>query len=180
MLRTLLSTCLAITLLCVHPTVHAEPPTEFSLESPTHDTTLKLSDLKGKVVALHFLLKTECPYCLKYTRTYAKAAEKDTNVVHLFIKPDSAEEIKAWAAHMDATGLKEAPVIYRDVDASLADSYKIPSGYQFHGQTVHFPAVVVLNDQGSELFRYVGKNNSDRLSYADFQKRLAAAQKKDK
>jgi hypothetical protein len=31
----------------------------------------------------------------------------------------------------------------------------------------------VLNEQGEELFRYVGKSNADRLSYEDFEKRLA-------
>lgn len=165
-------------LIFLSPQLYSEPPQDFTLDSPTHNSSIKLSELKGKMVAIHFLLKTECPYCLRYTRNYAKSAEGTADVVHLFVKPDTAEEIKAWAAHLDAKGLKETPAIYRDPDAKLAKAFKIPDGYKFHGQSVHYPAVVVLDSNGRELFRYIGKNNSDRLSYTDFQKRLADSPKK--
>jgi len=55
--------------------------------------------------------------------------------------------------------------LYRDADAALAEAYHIPGGYAFHGQTVHFPATLLLGPDGREVFRYVGKNNSDRLSF---------------
>ena len=55
--------------------------------------------------------------------------------------------------------------IYQDVDATLADQFNIPNGYQFHGQVVHYPALILLNDKGEEVFRYIGKNNSDRFSF---------------
>jgi peroxiredoxin Q/BCP len=168
----------SICLLFLSPSLFSEPPKDFTLDSPTHNSSIKLSELKGKTVVIHFLLKTECPYCLRYTRSYAKSAESTADVVHLFVKPDTAEDIKAWAAHLDAKGLKETPAIYRDPDAELAKAFKIPDGYKFHGQSVHYPAMVVLDSNGKELFRYVGKNNSDRLSYDDFQKRLADSSKK--
>lgn len=50
------------------------------------------------------------------------------------------------------------------MDAKLADQFNIPSGYQFHGQVVHYPALVLLNKNGEEVFRYIGKSNSDRFS----------------
>jgi peroxiredoxin Q/BCP len=50
-------------------------------------------------------------------------------------------------------------------DAKLADQFNIPDGYQFHGQIVHYPALALLNEKGEEVFRYVGKNNSDRFSF---------------
>ena len=55
--------------------------------------------------------------------------------------------------------------IYQDADAKLADQFNIPNGYQFHGQVVHYPALILLNDKGEEVFRYIGKNNSDRFSF---------------
>lgn len=168
----------SVSLLFLSPQLLSEPPKDFTLASPTHDSSIKLSELKGKTVAIHFLLKTECPYCLKYTRNYAKSAEGNQDVVHLFVKPDTAEEIKAWASHLDSRGLKETPPIYQDPNAQLAKAFKIPDGYKFHGESVHYPAVVVLDANGKELFRYVGKNNSDRLSYDDFQKRLSDSQRK--
>lgn len=143
-------------------------------ESPTHKESFTLSKAKGKTVVLHFLLKTECPLCLRYTQTYAKQSKDRSDVVHVFLKPDNVAEIKKWASHLDAKSLKKSPVIYRAADAKLAKAYGIPDGYAFHGETVHYPATVVLNEQGEELFRYVGKSNADRLSFEDFEKRLNA------
>jgi peroxiredoxin Q/BCP len=62
--------------------------------------------------------------------------------------------------------------IYRDPEAALAKAYNIPDGYKFHGQTVHFPALVLLNGEGKEVFRYVGKSNADRLGYEKFAAKL--------
>ena len=145
----------------------------FIVESPTHGTTFTLADQKGKVLALHFLLKTECPNCLKLAHDYSQLATSNPDVVHLFLKPDSSDEIKVWAGKISHEGLKNPPVIYRDTDALLAKEFGIPDGYQFHGQTVHYPALVLLDGSGKELFRYVGKNNSDRMKPDDFIARLA-------
>jgi peroxiredoxin Q/BCP len=62
--------------------------------------------------------------------------------------------------------------IYRDPDATLAKAYNIPDGYKFHGQTVHYPALVLLDGSGKEVFRYVGKSNADRLSYEKISAKL--------
>ena len=121
---------------------------------------------------MHFLLKTECPYCLRYTHEYAKLAAKSPDVVHVFLKPDSAADIKQWASHLDKADLKNLPNIYRDADAKLAQQFKVPNGYKFHGQSVHFPALIALDGQGKEMFRHIGKSNSDRMSTADFAKKL--------
>ena len=168
--------CLAITCL-TNIVACAEPPENFSVESPTHGTTFTLAEAKGQVVVLHFLLKTECPYCLRYTQSYAKESAKRKDVTHIFLKPDSAEEIKLWSAHLNLKDT-QAPAIYRDPDAKLAKAFEIPDGYAFHGQQVHYPALVALDESGKELFRYVGKSNSDRLSYQDFERRLATSRSK--
>ncbi len=145
-------------------------PHDFTVRSITSTNTFKLSEAKGKFVALHFLLKTECPLCLRHTRDYLQRAATNSNVIHVFLKPDTEEEIKTWAAKLDADS---PPVsIYRDLDARLAKAFNIPDGYKFHGQTVHFPALVLLNPDGKEVFRYVGKNNSDRLPYEKFAAKL--------
>ena len=170
----LLMCSLAMAFLTLSPAA-AEPPRDFTVESPTHNSKFTLADAKGKMVVLHFLLKTECPYCLKYTQSYAKNSPNRNDVVHVFLKPDSADENKRWAGNLDRKDLADSPVIYRDADAKLATAYKIADGYKFHGQSVHYPALITLDENGKELFRYVGKNNSDRLSYQDFEKRLAEA-----
>jgi len=153
----------------------AENPTDLTIKSPTHQTTFTLSEQRGKWIALHFLLKTECPYCIKYTRDYVRLSEKTPEVVHLFLKPDSDDEIRGWAGKLSQDDLKELPVIYRDPDARLANQFGIPDGYRFHGQTVHYPALVLLDPSGKEVFRYVGKSNSDRMTPDDFVSKLKAA-----
>ncbi len=151
-------------------TASAEP-VDFSLESPADGKKIDAAALRGKFVALHFLLKTECPICMRHTRDFFGKAASLPNVAQVFIKPDSAEEIKAWAAKFPepAAGQPRIP-LYRDPDAKLAKRLKIPDGYQFHGETVHYPALVLLDPQGNEVFRHVGKSNSDRYSF----ERLAA------
>lgn len=138
-------------------------PADFTVEAPDGGKPFKLSEAKGKYVALHFLLKTECPYCLRHTRTFAKEAATMPEVVQVFLKPDSVAEIRAWTASLgDPAG--KTITIYRDPDAQLAREFAIPDGYKFHGQTVHYPALILLDPAGQEVYRYVGKDNSDRLS----------------
>jgi thioredoxin-dependent peroxiredoxin len=154
------------------PSVAANPD-DFTLESPTHNQTFKLKDARGKVVAVHFLLKTECPVCLRHTHAYARWAQSHPDVVQLFVKPDSVEEISGWTANLSKADLEDLPPIFRDPNAELAGKYGIPNGYKFHGQVVRYPGLVVLGKDGKELFRYVGKSNTDRMSVTDFEKRLA-------
>ena len=145
-------------------------PNDFTVRGVSGTNVFKLSEAKGKFVALHFLLKTECPYCIRHTHDYARKSAGDSRVVHVFLKPDTDAEIKAWASKLGEDSLKVT--IYRDPDAGLAEAYNIPDGYKFHGQTVHYPALVLLDASGKEVFRYVGKSNADRLDYEKFSAKL--------
>ncbi|MGC3957372.1 MAG: redoxin family protein [Verrucomicrobiota bacterium] len=148
---------------------HANPE-NFTVRSVTGTNTFTLAATKGKFVALHFLLKTECPYCIRHTHDYVQKSAGDSQVIHVFLKPDTDAEIKAWASKLGEDSLKV--IIYRDPDAALAKGYNIPDGYKFHGQTVHFPALVLLNGEGKEVFRYLGTSNADRFSYEKFAAKL--------
>ncbi|HYE33270.1 MAG TPA: redoxin domain-containing protein [Methylomirabilota bacterium] len=137
---------------------------DFSLPSMTGGKPFELSKARGSMVVLHFLLKTECPVCLRHTQDYLNRAGELTNVVQVFIKPDSVEEIQKWTAQLPAMGKDNYP-IYRDPDAALAARLKIPGGYKFHGESVHYPALILINEDGQEVFRYVGKSNADRYAF---------------
>lgn len=150
----------------------AEAPKDFTVPSAVGGKAFTLSEAKGRYVALHFLLKTECPVCLRHTQTYLAKADGLPGVTQVFLKPDTEEEIRKWAR--DIT--KESP-IYRDADAALAKSYGIPAGYKFHGQVVRFPALVLLGPDGKEVFRFVGKNNGDRFSFDQLKASLAEIKK---
>src|SRR6185436_19751497 len=98
------------------PVTLAVAPADFTVESPADGKTFKLSEAKGKYVALHFLLKTECPFCLKHTRDYAKKSAATSDVIHIFLKPDDANEVKAWASKANRGDDFFDVTIYRDSD----------------------------------------------------------------
>ena len=154
----------ALLLLIITVSAKAQNTSDIKLSSATDKSQFTLSKVKGKFVALHFLLKTECPYCLRHTQQYLSKAETLPNVIQIFIKPDTEMEIKAWAAKLPADQLAKFP-IYRDPDAKLAKQFGIPDGYLFHNQVVHYPATILIGPDGTVVFRYVGKNNADRLSF---------------
>ena len=74
---------------------------DFTLPSATGGAAFTLSAAESDYVALHFLLKTECPYCMRHTMTYATRSEELPGVRQVFIKPDTREEIQEWAAKVD-------------------------------------------------------------------------------
>ncbi len=120
-----------------------------------------------------FLLQTECPFCLKHTRDYALKSQGGADVVHVFLKPDGADAIQEWSSQANRGADVAHVSILRDVDAKLADQFNIPGGYSFHARTVHYPALVLLNPTGRKVFRYVGRDNTDRYSYEQFIGKLA-------
>lgn len=153
-------------------TASAGPP-DFAVSSG--DSTFKLSEARGKFVAVHFLMKTECPYCQRLVGETMRRAPELAGVLHVFLKPDSDEEIKSWSEKLREAGITTP--IYRDPDATLASELKIPDGYQFHGQSVHYPALVLFGPSGEEVFRYVGKNNTDRFPFDALASKVAELSK---
>jgi peroxiredoxin Q/BCP len=151
--------------------LQAQKVQNFTLYSATDKSSFTLSKSKGKFVALHFLLKTECPNCIKHTNDYFEKASSLPNVIQVFIKPDDEKDILGWANKLSGNDASKFP-IYQDMNAKIADQFKIPSGYAFHGQIVHYPALILLNEKGEEVFRYIGKNNSDRYSFENLKARV--------
>lgn len=149
----------------------AEALPDFTLKSATSDAKFKLSEQQGKIVVLHFLLKTECPFCLRHTREYMSMAKDLPNTVQVFIKPDEEAEIRKWAGKLPPETVKASP-IYRDADAALAKTMNIPDGFKFHGQVVHYPALILINTKGEEVFRYIGKDNSDRFPFTKLKTKI--------
>lgn len=143
--------------------VNAQVESNIVLPSATNQSTFSLEEVKTEFVALHFLLKTECPYYLRHTADYAAKESDLPEVTQVFIKPDSEEEIRSWTKYLDQDNGQLT--IYRDTEATLAKRLKVPYGYKFHGQVVHYPALILLDKNGQEVFRYVGKSNADRLSF---------------
>lgn len=166
---------LTLTLLLSHASF-AAVPADFTVESPVDGRTFRLSEARGRYVILHFLLKTECLVCLRHTREFVKHAAKLEGAEQVFLKPDDAAEIKRWAAQLGEETLKKVSV-YRDPSARLAGEFGVPDGYEFHGEKVRYPALIVLDPEGREVFRHIGRNNSDRVRWEEVARRLAELKK---
>ena len=100
--------------------LNAQENSNIELPSATDQSTFSLNEVKTDFVALLFLFKTECPYCLRHTADYAAKADLP-EVTQIFIKPDSEEEIRSWTKYLDQDngGL----TIYR-AEATLARSWR--------------------------------------------------------
>lgn len=147
----------------------AQSNNDFTLQAVIGNKNFTLSENKGKYIVLHFLLKTECPYCIKHTSDYLENARYFPNVQQIFIKPDNKEEIIEWISKID---IGDNINFFQDEDAKLAKQLEIPGGYSFHGQLVHYPALLIINPAGKEVFRYIGKNNNDRYSFEQLTQKL--------
>ncbi|RJP35894.1 MAG: hypothetical protein C4547_08440 [Phycisphaerales bacterium] len=148
----------------------AAPP-DFSVSSG--DRTFRLSEARGRFVALHFLVKTECPSCQRHVAETARRAGEVAGVVHVFMTPDSEDEIRAWSARLEADGIRAT--IYRDPSARLARAFEIPGEYELNDESVHAPALVLLGPDGREVFRYVGEDSPDWLTFDQFADKVAAS-----
>ena len=148
-------------------------PKDFTLQSIDGTQTFQLSKDKSEFVALHFLLKTECSFCLRYTQDYIANAKKHPNVTHVFIKPDKPEESQKWFSKFKEDN-SETLVVYHDPEAGLAARYGIPDGYRFHREVVHYPAFILLDKNREEVIRYIGKKTQDRFYYKKFEEKMGS------
>ena len=146
-------------------------PVDFTLNSATDSTKFVLSENKGKYVALHFLLKTECPHCMQLTSAYVFNAHKLPDVVQVFIKPDEKAELDKWTYKVPDMVLSQY-AIFSDPGAALAKKFKVKSGYFFHNEDMNFPCLIILDPNGKEVFRYTGVANSDRFPFDKFEAKI--------
>lgn len=165
----------AVGLLLVHgslaPAADAPETSELEVTAPVGGTVFRLSEARGKYVVLHFLLKTECPFCQRHVRDYVSRAQELPDVVQVFLKPDSDEEIRRWVGRAGVGEGVRFP-IYRDPEARWAKAFGIPFGYEFHGERVHYPALIVLDKKNREVFRHVGRSNADRFRFTQLMEKI--------
>ena len=160
----------------------SETPRQYRLFAMDGSGEVTIQELKGQYTALHFLLKTECLFCLMHTRTYALQGEMYPEVRHLFIKPDEEAAIERWTESLldEASGAPpglEVPAIYRDPHGSVARHLRITHGYEYHGELMRFPAFVLIDPDGTEVYRYIGQNTGDRFGFERFANLMQAIER---
>lgn len=162
----------------------AQPPPAAALPAPgalepftvgDADRVFDSSTARGSYLAVHFLLSTDCPYCTKLVREYVEQGPTLAGVRQVFVKNVPPEEFKQSLRELqESRPAGDPPVpIYRDVDGQLAKRFRVADGYAFHGGVMTYPALVLLDPAGVEVFRHTGKSNSDRVPFATFASKVA-------
>lgn len=144
------------------------PAMMHSLSAATDSHPFMIADAKGHYLALHFLTKTDTTECTAFVREYLRAAPGVAGVMHVFIKPDEQSEVKVWSMQFK----NDAAAIFVDKDSALANDLKVPGGLAIASTTSNFPATIVFDREGRELFRHVGKSHDDHMLFTEFAARI--------
>lgn len=140
-----------------------------TLAAATDGHAFSITDGRGHYLALHFLTRTANPTCATFVREYLARAATLAGTNHIFITPDEPAEVKAWSSQFNAG----ASAIFIDKDGALARDLHVPGGLTIGSLTSNFPATIVFDPEGKELFRHIGKAYDDHLQFAAFSDRLA-------
>jgi hypothetical protein len=80
--------CLLLILLSIAVTAASSDSVQrhdFALQEAGGSGSFALIEGRGEWVALHFLLKTTCPYCIRHTHEYSTRAGEASGVRHAMI-----------------------------------------------------------------------------------------------
>src|SRR5262245_27407057 len=69
-----------------------------ALAAPSGGPEFSIKNAAGHYLAIHFLTRTDTPECTAFAREYMLKAPTVAGIRHIFVKPDDAAAVKAWAA----------------------------------------------------------------------------------
>jgi hypothetical protein len=98
-----------------------------------------LLEARGQWVTRHFLLKTNCPYSIRHTHDYTMRADEVPGVVHVFLKPDTEEEIAAWSLNLADRLEQDAAVTAEMASRHLPRSRSRPGDALRHPRWLFVP-----------------------------------------
>lgn len=143
------------------------------LRSAGDDTTLTLEELRGTIVALHFLGSGDHGGHVEFLREFQTKAHRAAGLRHLYILPGTLEDAQSLLQHAAAEGLE--PAVWHDEGGALATALSIQGDGERLDPATLPPVTVVLEVDGTELFRTQGRQAHDHPTFDDFAASLREA-----
>ncbi|MCA9450342.1 MAG: redoxin domain-containing protein, partial [Candidatus Omnitrophica bacterium] len=122
----------------------------------------KLTDHRGSWVVLNFLLPGDNPTGRDLYSDYEQRLDEliyGHNIKPVFFKPGEKSEIANWWESLDSNRI---PVL-QDPNGKLSRALKIPYGLKSGDQITLYPTTLLLDPEGNEVFRKVGKSIEERI-----------------
>lgn len=144
-----------------------------------NEALFQLSAHKGSWVLLDFLLPVEdATEAAHYAAIESEASRLlyEHGILPVFFKPNDSEATAKW---WNSLASHSVP-IFRDPDGKLASALGIPKGVFLMEGPAHYPAVILVDPDGNEVWRATGKNAGDRVDVATIldEKKKATVQRK--
>lgn len=140
------------------------------------DEVFQLSQHRGSWVWLEFLLPSSSGVEKERYLVLAASAEKlfeNENLLLVALKAGKKEDLEAWWKSLPQNSLP----LCRDPRGQLASALRIKKGRTDDGKPLDAPATILVDPEGGEAWRFVGKDPKDRPSVETVLKELASAKK---
>jgi len=141
-----------------------------------NEIKFKLTDHRGSWILVDFLL----PGDREADRNHYAEIEKNidrlvygANLKTIFFKPDSESETAEWWAALPSNRI---PVLL-DPSGKLSRALKVPYGLKLDDQITLYPTAILLDPEGNEVWRKVGKTPEDRPGVDEILRELETAKK---
>jgi peroxiredoxin/YHS domain-containing protein len=122
------------------------------------DDSFRLSEARGKFVAIHFLPAVDCTECLEYVNASMRLQDESAGLVQVFVIPAADESVLAFRTTVERGGA--TPRVYADTDGKIAAEFGIQN---LENTSQRVPATIVIGPDGTESFRYAGAHGTDLL-----------------
>jgi YHS domain-containing protein len=125
-------------------------------------------DALGRYLAIHWLPPGACESCARRVGEFAKSIPTLAGVRHVFVRSMGSAEFDAFLGEIpDAAALQ----IHRD-DGTLASLLKLGSAAESGSREASSPALVLLDPQGREVHRWIGRSVEEGPSFASLAAKL--------
>lgn len=146
---------MAVTVSAICPTMMYSAPVDFEVRAG--DDKFRLSETRGKCVAIQFLPPDNCAGCLDYVNASMQRRDELAGFLHVFLMPATEEIVSSFRSSFRRDE-SETPPIYADADGDVAARFGIPRA---DNTSPPVPVTILIDPNGAEVYRHIGAHVMD-------------------